>query len=163
LFIKYLQQINFFSYRGRIGRQTYIFLSLILTICSLLLIVGGLGLFYTFLKKGFFNTINLSEKWPVGVLLILSSVLVNVLFSFIAVKRLHDIQWSGWLCLLLFLHPTYKLFYQYMLNGIRILEVELLILGISVIMYIILLFKKGSEGDNVYGPDPLKRYRKNNE
>ena len=158
MLIKYLKQINFFSYQGRIGRQTYIFLTLMTIMCGLLvLIVGGIGAFY--ILEYFFG-ITLSEKWQFVVLLLPGAVLINVLFSFIAVKRLHDIGWSGWFCLLLFLQQVYKLIYQNMFNSIRFLEMEFLILGVSLIMYLILLFKKGSEGDNIYGPDPLSMYRR---
>jgi uncharacterized membrane protein YhaH (DUF805 family) len=54
-----------------------------------------------------------------------------LLLSFPAVKRLHDLGRSGWEYFL-FLLPFYNIY-----------------LGL------LLLFKRGSDGDNKYGPDPL--------
>ena len=53
----------------------------------------------------------------------------------ITIKRLHDLGRSGW-HLLLFMVPIYNLY-----------------LGL------VLLFKKGTDGPNEFGPDPLNAYK----
>lgn len=55
----------------------------------------------------------------------------------ITVKRLHDLDRSGW-HLLLFMVPLY-----------------------NVYLALVLLFKKGTEGQNQFGSDPLNAYRLN--
>jgi uncharacterized membrane protein YhaH (DUF805 family) len=68
----------------------------------------------------------------VGVALL---VVAAVLVTCAAVRRLHDLNSSGWLCLL-FLIP-----------------------GVNLILQLVLLLAEGADGPNRYGPDPSKIYR----
>lgn len=56
-----------------------------------------------------------------------------IFLSFLFVKRIHDLDWSAWWLLLIFFVP-----------------ISLFVLGG------ILLFKKGTDGKNRFGDDPLK-------
>lgn len=149
---------NFFSYKGRMGRKKYFFTSvtaLILTILiSIAVVVGAIAIMrYVF-------------KVPVGVfflfeialliVVLLCAILMWTIFSFPVVKRLHDMQFSGWwFFLLVLLGPVYIFFRKIYLNDLRIIELELLTSIITFIVLLILFLKKGTKGPNKYGPDPV--------
>lgn len=69
-------------------------------------------------------------------LIIISILVISILVSLISVsvRRLHDIELSGWFVLLNFV-PV-----------------------INFILELVLLFKKGTDGPNIYGKDPLEIY-----
>ena len=79
-----------------------------------------------------------------------------ILFSFPSVKRLHDIGISGWIFLLTLSASIYFVFHQIYLKHIKHLYVEISLMGLSIFILLILLFKKGTEGSNKYGPNPLQ-------
>ena len=64
------------------------------------------------------------------------NILLMVLLTWISIclgiKRLHDIGWSGWWIILMFV-PF-----------------------VNIVISLILLFKRGTFGENKYGPDPLE-------
>jgi len=63
------------------------------------------------------------------------------------VKRLHDLEWNGWLAVLIVFYPIVNFFGNAVLN---------LIVSVVVgILSLILLFKRGTKGVNKYGKDPL--------
>ncbi|WP_282342416.1 MULTISPECIES: DUF805 domain-containing protein [Pseudomonas] len=110
-------ELKVFSISGRIGRLRYLAWSLVMIFCSLgLLGVAALGS-------------NLSEI--VGALLIIVVMIgVAVTSVMIAVQRLHDIGWTGWL-LLINLIPV-----------------------VGNVFALLMLVVPGSEGVNRYGPPP---------
>ena len=75
---------------------------------------------------GIVGSVVLSIK-PINV----TVIAINILLFFPIVKRLHDMNVSGGLGILAFLP------------------------GANVILALVLLFKKGTLGDNKYGSDPL--------
>jgi len=105
---------GFFTTRGRTNRLKY-FLQILIP--SFIAVVGN----------GIASAAS-PEAAGFGALILLTG---GILTIFPAVRRLHDINVSGW----------YFLF--------SLVPLANLILGL------ILLFKKGTEGSNQYGPDPL--------
>ena len=70
------------------------------------------------------------------------------------VKRLHDLGWNGWLAVLL---VVYEFEYNLINNDTLSRAFELLVLVLSLF----LAFRKGDEGANKYGKDPLMKYEEN--
>ena len=146
---------NFFTYKGRIGRKTYLITTLAIivsgVICTLITAAG-----IPFILKYFFGIFNKFQALLILPGVVLVWIIVWIIFSFPAVKRLHDIGISGWFFLLLLLDVAYRLFRRIYLNNVRYLEIEIPLLVISISILLILLLKKGTEGSNTYGPDPLQ-------
>lgn len=113
----------FFTSKGRLNRKSYIYRSLFLSL--VLCIVQGVLTFAT-------NTIDALE------LLFAVVAFGFSLFSFVSnimmdVRRLHDLDLSGW-WMLLMLVPLVNIFFA-----------------------LYMLFFKGTEGPNQYGEDPLQQ------
>ena len=104
---------GFFSFEGRINRLKYFVQTLI---PSIIVLIG----------QGFFQS---GDEVGIGIILILTG---NAFALFPSVKRLHDMNLSGWLVLIVFI-PL-----------------------INLIFIFVLLFKRGTEGPNAYGSDPLQ-------
>ena len=101
---------NPFSYKGRINRLVYFFTSVVLGIFRLLI---------DFVKYLF----DKNQNDYILYAFILSMMILGVIEIFTIIKRLRDIKWSPWLCLLGFI-PY-----------------------IVIIFRILLLFIKGKYGD----------------
>ena len=113
----------FFTSKGRLNRKSYIYRSLFLSL--VLCVVQGVLTFAT-------NTIDALE------LLFAVVAFGFSLFSFVSnimmdVRRLHDLDLSGW-WMLLMLVPLVNIFFA-----------------------LYMLFFKGTEGPNQYGEDPLQQ------
>jgi len=114
----------FFSTKKRLNRLRYFKRTL-----ALGLIFLGISLSLGMLSPD----TSAEEVSLVGLLLYLviaAAILVSTIM--LSIRRLHDINMSGWLVLLS------------------------LIPFVDAIFQLFLLFKKGTDGDNDYGPDPLK-------
>lgn len=70
------------------------------------------------------------------------------------VKRLHDLGWNGWLAVLLVLRGLEDMFIK---NDTLSMAFGILTLVLSLF----LLFRKGNNGANKYGRDPLMKYEDN--
>ena len=70
------------------------------------------------------------------------------------VKRLHDLGWNGWLAVLL---VVYEFEYNLIKNDTLSLAFELLV----VVLSLFLALRKGDDGANKYGKDPLMKYEEN--
>ena len=147
---------SFFSYKDRIGRKKYLLLSLTIIVLGFALLMG-LAIGGSYILKHFFQIPISDQNQIVPIFLILpGAILLWTIYSFPAVKRLHDIGFSGWFFLLMLLQPAYTLFRKIYLNDVRFIDIELLLSGISLVVIFVLLFKRGTMGSNKYGPDPLK-------
>ncbi|MGY6562557.1 MAG: DUF805 domain-containing protein [Luteibaculaceae bacterium] len=104
---------NFFSYEGRIGRLAYLGRNIILTIPAVAV-----------------NLVDFERESSSFYLLSLIAVGSFVLIMLQNIKRLHDINLSGWYSVLLFV-PLINLF-----------------------LSLFLLFKPGTTGPNAYGNSP---------
>lgn len=155
---------KYFSFRGRLNRKPYILRGILLSIIGSLVEMGILAL-----------AVLISGKVLVPILM---TTLVHALFQLgllsLAVRRLHDLgngaRGFGALNVILFLvnllAETVKAFFggmyplfwtagpgRFMLYGVMILLfVAALYLAF---VYICLLFRKGTEGPNPFGADPL--------
>lgn len=129
---------NFFTYKGRIGRKTYLITTLAITVlgvaCTFMTIIGiSVGISHRF------------ELLLIPPALILVWTVMWILSSFPSVKRLHDIGVSGWFFLLTLSTPIYFVFHQIYWKHIKHLYVETSLIGLSVFILLILLFKKGTQ------------------
>ena len=70
------------------------------------------------------------------------------------VKRLHDLGWNGWLAVFLI---VYELEEQLISNAMLSLIFNLFVFVLSLF----LAFRKGDDGANKYGKDPLMKYEEN--
>ena len=153
---KYLK--DFFSYKGRIGRQIYLAsipLTLLIATLIFLIFLGGMYVFGflsdTIYSKAFFESIMFTS--------------LVVIYFFPAVKRLNDLNFSTWFytpfVLIGVIHwimvedVNSKLGIKFRLEILSGLEIACAILttgliGISLIIGFILLFKKGTKGSNSY-------------
>ena len=107
---------NYLIFDGRIPRSEYIKLWLILVVCNV--VVGGV------LGRG-------HGALPQAALAIYAVFVFTANMS-LSIRRLHDLDKSGWFVLLLCVPIVNILFSLYM------------------------LFFKGTEGPNRFGPDPLQ-------
>ena len=70
------------------------------------------------------------------------------------VKRLHDLGWNGWLAVALIVYEAEE---QLIKNSTLSLIFSLFVFVLSLF----LLFRKGDDGANKYGKDPLMKYEEN--
>ncbi|MDC7682484.1 DUF805 domain-containing protein [Asticcacaulis sp. BYS171W] len=131
------------SPRGRINRATYLLYSL------------------TFLPlERLFQGIASSDTSWLELLGIAVALPLIWLWACLTIKRLHDLNLSGWWCLALLLFPVTSagaMVLIYFLEAGSVIPVLLAVIaGIPVLLaYILLTFVKGTVGDNRFGPDPL--------
>ena len=130
---------------GRMGRLDYAILSfslglLVLIVEKLLGINQFLVIFSSFTDEVIISESLLKTAVLIGYIQIL-------LFALITVKRLHDINYSGWLAMI-FIIPLINLG---LLTGLLVL--------IGIIIRLILLFAKGEPNKNKFGPIPDANHR----
>jgi len=117
---------TFFSSNGRLNRRAYFFRGLALSIPSYLLL-------------------KLPKAWGMAVapglhVLFIAIALAAMIAGWLqTIKRLHDLDKSGWYSLLL------------------------LIPFVNFVFGLYILFKKGADGRNQYGDDPLLKYTDNSQ
>ena len=118
----------FFSWEGRLNRKAYILrcltLGLIMTAIYILLMV----ITFTTAAAQMGNDLPMMGAFGATYILYLPFIISGYL---LAIRRLHDLNMSGFFCLLNF--------------------VPLVNIGLGLYLF----FKKGTEGDNDYGSDPL--------
>lgn len=125
----------FFSYEGRLNRKRYILRTLALCGFGFALYVI-LGSLFFFLAASRPHAIQ-NEDELMAMIFGLSGLLFLLCLPLVAssymlmIRRLHDVNMSGFVCLLNFVP----------------------FVNVGLAFY--LLFKKGTEGGNEYGPDPL--------
>jgi uncharacterized membrane protein YhaH (DUF805 family) len=123
-----------FSFVGRMNRQEYIKRFLISIVLGF---IFGFGF-------GFFGATN-SDILSTLCLLILFFVLIYSLAAM--AKRYHDLNFSGWFCVIQWLLALF-------FNSIGS---SLLSAMLDLIVIVPLCFIKGTVGDNKYGADPLAK------
>ena len=144
LFINFfkLHKTNAFSFKGRIGRLGYFFVNLIMSI------VVGLPL----LLINVFNVDLNNEKWfNLNTLIFFCFFIIFCLYSTACnIKRLHDINLSGWWILVIIPLPSVKNLLSYSDNVFFSYTIPF----IPYIPYILLLIIKGLPNKNKYGKPP---------
>jgi uncharacterized membrane protein YhaH (DUF805 family) len=111
-----------FSAKGRFGRATYLVYSMGVSIVGMLIVGALMGVTAAVAGDG--------AKSFIPIITILFYILLIPVSFIFMIRRLHDLDWSGWLSLLSF--------------------VPLINLGIAIPM----LFFRGTEGANKYGLPP---------
>lgn len=107
-------QERFFTYRERLNRQPYLLRNIILWLINVI--------------AAFFLDQDMSLLVIVGGIISIVAGVSNIMLT---IRRLHDMNKSGWWFLLFFI-PI-----------------------VNVIFYLYVYLKKGTTGPNDYGPDPL--------
>lgn len=128
----------FFSFKGRISRLNYWLYNILLFVLFIAIgIVASVVIPGTVAPQEGMGTAKQAVHAapnPIGLILMLALIVVEVWASLaIQVKRWHDLDKSGWWAL------------------------TSLIPYVNFVVFIILGFVKGTEGENRFGPDPLER------
>ena len=138
---------KFLRFDNRLNRKRYIIRSLsLLAAVLVLLTVLGIILYMLYGKS---NTTALTIGKVVAVILIIPS------YSLI-IRRLHDLNRPGWWCAPLIINTIIKMFLKDTQSSALFSIIGGLIALASFILSIYLLFFKGTDGPNQYGPDPLE-------
>ena len=70
------------------------------------------------------------------------------------VKRLHDLGWKGWLAIFLIVYE----FEEILIENETLSNVFNIL---AVVLFFFLAWRKGNQGANKYGKDPLMKYEEN--
>jgi uncharacterized membrane protein YhaH (DUF805 family) len=132
---------NIFTYKGRMNRLRFFGTGFLVNIISLVLIL--LWGIIAFAISGKDGSLYLS-----GVIII--NVVDNIILSFLAAKRFHDLNISGWWALVLFIPNLLQSSGKYVIFFTIFAIINLIVL-------LFLLFKKGTKGPNRFGLDPLEK------
>ncbi|MCH9632613.1 MAG: Inner membrane protein YhaI [Chlamydiae bacterium] len=119
---------NYWNFRGRASRSEFWYFCLFTSLVELLL--SATEIFSTAIviyKESLLVTALLVVIWIMRLLFAIFNIIPHL---FVAIRRLHDTNRSGW-CLLIILT----------------------IIGIPIYLY--LMYCKSDKGDNDYGPNPL--------
>lgn len=125
---------------GRINRAEFITRVILLAITFKVCAIGGVFLYAT------------GMMIP-AILVGAFAVFIYWRIAMAYVKRCHDLGWTGWAVLPLILEEGDLLFSN-----------ETLIMvfnAIVVVLTLLLTFRKGTDGVNKYGKDPLTKYEEN--
>lgn len=142
--------MKFFSFKGRASRSDIIIVYLFRTMVTFFIYSCSYGLLLVIVhnayKEQHANVPIMLISLLTFVCLKLELVIQAALILQVTIRRLHDINLSGWwvlLCAVLF----YVLFY---------IEQFYIVSILGAIFLLILVFKKGTKGPNRFGDDPLK-------
>ena len=144
---RFFSKRHLFTYDGRRGRLSYIsvqmFLSFLLEVVALILVpvvlsLGEAGFLFAFL-------IDLVLAYP---------IFCNT------AKRMHDLNWpTSWAAILtvlgIFITYGNKLTKAFARTNNTVLYGRMVVVLIFCVPFLYLTFKKGTDGPNQYGPDPL--------
>lgn len=135
-------EIRFFSYRSRIGRLRYFAYGMGTALLLLPAVLAG-GILYAL------------QAHLLAFLLFGAAYVFMITMSFVfAVRRLHDMDASGWWCLIIA-----AVMLSTMANALRLIPANLfwlpaLLVLADLVLVLMLLFRRGTAGDNRYGPQP---------
>ena len=143
---------------GRVNRKEYLISSVCLAIYTgLVLGIGSATSTFVALRLGAFSGIAIA-----GLSILLAAYLYWQ-YLMICVKRWHDLNLSGWMCLITLMFSIFPFFYLILLVlGQLELFVSLAFIeeyarwGL-ILLFLFQLFVKGTKGPNKYGPDPLEQ------
>ncbi|SHJ48847.1 Uncharacterized membrane protein YhaH, DUF805 family [Dethiosulfatibacter aminovorans DSM 17477] len=107
---------EFFSFEGRLNRARFF----------------GYGLVLAIIASVFDIIIDSVSNLGVLLVLLVLAIIIAIFELSICVRRLHDIEKSGWYVLL------------------QVIPI------VNVILALVLIFMKGTDGPNEYGDDPLR-------
>lgn len=137
---------NIFTYKGRLNRWKYF---------KYCLLNMGLATVVSII----INIIVLLVKSPYVILIaftlrVLVSLPISIGGWMLAVRRIHDLNFTGWLLLL----PSLSCGILYCW-GIILQSIGLIVVGgiLGILFALVLLFCPGTKGPNQYGEDPLAK------
>lgn len=145
-----------FTFEGRARRSEYWYFCLFVFILDFSLRVAGMV---------YDNCILCCEeedasvfRYSGSIIELIEYVVISFMGLSVAVRRLHDIECSGWLALLFVALPFFlcmlpSIPQNVKVNGLTAMS-RLLLMVIDVVT-IVLFCKPGTEGPNAYGPDPI--------
>lgn len=160
------------KFRGRASRAEFWYYSLFCLIMQVFL-------FAVFLLKDSIN--NFHVQYYMGLILLGISILVAISHCAVSVRRIQDTERNGWMWFGTYLTPwlvlivsfVWKIEYDVSLRNrtpepalpdrfvmnwwTAIYIIDLIVLLIVIIVTVIQYCRKGTEGPNIYGPDPLYR------
>jgi len=160
------------KFRGRASRAEFWYYSLFCLITQIIM-------FAVFLMKDYIG--NLHVGYYMGLIILGISILVAISHCAVSVRRIQDTERNGWMWFGTYLTPwlilivsfVWKVEYDVSLRNrepipqlpdkfvmnwwTAIYIIDLVILLIVLIVTIIQYCRKGTEGPNIYGPDPLYR------
>ncbi|MCC8461298.1 MAG: DUF805 domain-containing protein [Candidatus Megaira endosymbiont of Carteria cerasiformis] len=127
---------NLFSFKGRVNRRDFIIFNIIYLFIGIIL--DCLGYFTIY----FFNFMNE---------IVIANSLITLIYLipdiFIKIRRMHDINFSGWI--------LFKLLIAFLLLALISPFLSMLFyIMFIIIIPIFLMLKKGTEGINDYGEPP---------
>ena len=134
---------------GRINRAEYLFRTIGLSICFIFCIRSSALAFFL---AGL--TIHAAVLTISAIFLGILALWVYWLIIMAYVKRLYDLGWSGWLAVLVAFGGLASIFIE---NNVIIQVLNVL----PLVLALFLLFRKGNDGANKYGKDPLMKYEEN--
>lgn len=121
-------EINLFNAQGRIGRMRFVTYNFSLVIIAYLFLILALLLVGADIFQGSRSSANMGVFGAIMFIFIVAYLVFNIFFT---VKRLHDVNLSGWVYLVT------------------------LIPVINVLIALYLLFAPGTEGQNNFGNPPI--------
>ena len=139
---------KFFRFDNRLNRKRYIIRSLSLLVVVLVLLTV-LGVILYMLSGKSYNTTSLTIGKLIAAILLIPS------YSLI-IRRLHDLNRPGWWCAPIFINTIIKMFLKGTQSSALLSIIGGLIALASFIVSVYILFFKGTDGPNQYGPDPLE-------
>lgn len=167
-FLQALKKI--FTYQGRARRAEYGWFLLInallqigVGLTALVLLGGGKMLFSTNTPDIFIHSIGITALL-LDVFLLIYGVITFLVMLSLTARRLHDLGWSGWWQLVVYLAPLLWLIIlfallpiieQTSLNPVLIVQISIWLILIAYFIFnLILLFKDGQKHPNKYGKSP---------
>lgn len=144
-----MSNVKIFSFQGRLNRKPYIILSFALitmTFFILLLFEKAKEEFVIMKESDYIGKLSESDGSIFLLVFILIIALIILIFIgdlTLSVRRLHDLNLSGW---------------WYLPIAVLNILPDIFILNlIELCFYIFLVFKRGTVGENRYGADPLSK------
>ena len=146
-------KVRYLSFTGRLNRQPYLLRNISIILANLVisffflicLSILGIGLFLNLDPISIFTAIfSTALGITMFIIFITLSLILTISQISLSIRRLHDLNYSGWWLLAI-----------YVISMIPIIQF------LGLIAMILLFCIKGTTGTNKYGEDPLKAEHEN--
>ena len=150
-----------FSIKGRLGRKDFVLGYL--GILSLALVTAGFFLVLIQILEGMKEQQGMYFYSPIVLGVMLIGVIICIPYFSglitIQIKRLHDLNLSGWWTLCLIILGMLQMIQEGEFQSLEHLKDNIILSAVNVLLYLVVLyfmaFKKGTIGKNKYGLDSL--------
>ena len=152
--------LKVFSTQGRLNRMPYNIYSLALIVVSFIMSMLCESLKERFVimnESDFIGKVSESDldiMIACTLLIIVIAILMIIGELTLTIRRMHDLNLSGWYYLLFFV-PNILTANAYDNKSLLIILIFLVLNLIPLILGLCLVFKRGTAGENKYGADPL--------